>query len=100
MNKITDDILCKVEKPSRYVGGELNQVIKNPEDVNIRFAFCFPEYYLLDRLLFGSSLWIRFSSCLCVLDFWPEGLVLPKPTRCTINSALMEFTRFRMMAKT
>ena len=27
MNKITDDILCKVEKPSRYVGGELNQVI-------------------------------------------------------------------------
>ena len=28
MNKISDDILCKVEKPSRYVGGELNQVIK------------------------------------------------------------------------
>ena len=25
MNKITDDILCKVEKPSRYVGGELNR---------------------------------------------------------------------------
>ena len=31
MNKITDHILCKVEKPARYVGGELNEIIKNPE---------------------------------------------------------------------
>ena len=31
MNKFSDDILCKVEKPSRYVGGELNQVIKDYE---------------------------------------------------------------------
>ena len=36
MNKITDDILCKVEKPSRYVGGELNQVIKNHTKLRTR----------------------------------------------------------------
>ena len=45
MNKITDHILCKVEKPARYVGGELNEIIKNPEEVDIRFAFCFPDVY-------------------------------------------------------
>lgn len=42
---IRDDILQSVEKPSRYTGGELNSVIKDPEDVDIRFAFCFPDVY-------------------------------------------------------
>ena len=56
MNKITDDILCKVEKPSRYVGGELNQVIKNPKDVNIRFAFCFPDVYEVGMSHFGTRI--------------------------------------------
>ena len=37
--------LDKVEKPSRYVGGEYNSIIKNKEDVNIRVAFCFPDTY-------------------------------------------------------
>ena len=45
MKKITDDILCKVEKPSRYIGGELNEIVKNIEDIDIRFAFCFPDVY-------------------------------------------------------
>lgn len=39
------DILKKVEKPGRYVGNEVNQVIKNPEEVNVRFAFAFPDIY-------------------------------------------------------
>ena len=56
MNKITDDILCKVEKPSRYVGGELNQVIKNPKDVNIRFAFCFPDVYEVGMSHLGTRI--------------------------------------------
>lgn len=34
MNKISDSILCKVEKPARYVGGELNQIIKDPKEVD------------------------------------------------------------------
>ena len=45
MKKITDDILCRVEKPSRYIGGELNEIVKNIEDIDIRFAFCFPDVY-------------------------------------------------------
>ena len=56
MNKISDDILFKVEKPSRYTGGELNQVIKNPAEVNIRFAFCFPDVYEVGMSHLGSRI--------------------------------------------
>lgn len=40
-----DKILMKVQKPTRYTGGEINQCIKNPDDVLIRFGFCFPDVY-------------------------------------------------------
>ena len=56
MNKISDDILCKVEKPARYVGGELNQVIKNPNEVDIRFAFCFPDVYEVGMSHLGTRI--------------------------------------------
>ena len=78
MNKITDDILCKVEKPSRYVGGELNQVIKNPEDVNIRFAFCFPDVYevgmshLGTRILYHTINERKDTYCERVFTPWPD----------------------------
>lgn len=37
--------LLEVEKPARYIGSELNEVIKNKKDVDIRFAFAFPDIY-------------------------------------------------------
>ncbi len=40
-----DKILRKVQKPSRYTGGEWGSVRKNPSDVELRFAFCFPDTY-------------------------------------------------------
>ena len=45
INKDVEKLLLKVQKPGRYVGGELNSVVKNKEDVDIRFAFCFPDTY-------------------------------------------------------
>ena len=78
MNKITDDILCKVEKPSRYVGGELNQVIKNPKDVIIRFAFCFPDVYevgmshLGTRILYHTINERKNTYCERVFAPWPD----------------------------
>ena len=42
---ISDEILQSVEKPSRYTGNEWNSVEKNPDEVKIRFAFCFPDLY-------------------------------------------------------
>lgn len=45
MNRISDDILCKVEKPARYIGGEYNSYKKDKNSVDIRYAFCFPDVY-------------------------------------------------------
>ena len=42
---LSDDILMKVEKPARYIGHEYNAVIKDKENVKIRFAMCFPDVY-------------------------------------------------------
>ena len=40
-----DKILARVEKPTRYTGGELNEILKNPDEVDVRFGFCFPDTY-------------------------------------------------------
>lgn len=40
-----DELFKMVQKPARYTGGELNSVVKNKENVGVRFAFCFPDLY-------------------------------------------------------
>ncbi len=40
-----EKILERVTKPVRYVGGEFGSIIKNPDEVDIRYAFCFPDVY-------------------------------------------------------
>ena len=78
MKKITDHILYKVEKPSRYVGGELNQVVKDPKDVDIRFAFCFPDVYevgmshLGTRILYHTINARKDTYCERVFAPWPD----------------------------
>ena len=44
-NQNISSVLKSVSKPGRYIGGEFNSIIKNPEAVNVRFAFCFPDTY-------------------------------------------------------
>ena len=40
---LNDEILLKIEKPARYIGNEVNSVMKDHEKVSIRFAMCFPD---------------------------------------------------------
>ena len=42
---LSDDILMTVEKPARYIGNEVNSVIKDKANIEIRFAMCFPDVY-------------------------------------------------------
>lgn len=42
---LSDEILLKIEKPARYIGNEVNSVIKDKDKVDIRFAMCFPDVY-------------------------------------------------------
>ncbi len=42
---LPDEVLLSVEKPARYIGGEFHSVIKDKEQIRIRFAMCFPDVY-------------------------------------------------------
>ena len=42
---LSDEILLTVEKPARYIGNEVNSVMKDKKDVEVRFAMCFPDVY-------------------------------------------------------
>lgn len=42
---LTDEILLQIDKPARYIGGEVNSVMKDPSTVDVRFAMCFPDVY-------------------------------------------------------
>lgn len=42
---LSDDILMTVEKPARYIGNEINSVMKNKDDIKVRFVMCFPDVY-------------------------------------------------------
>ena len=44
---LSDDILLKVDKPARYIGGELNSREKDIKDIDIRFVMCFQMYMKL-----------------------------------------------------
>lgn len=43
--ELLEKILLKVEKPARYLGQEQNSVVKNQDDIEVRFGFAFPDIY-------------------------------------------------------
>ena len=51
-----DEILLKVQKPGRYVGGEQGSIIKNEDDIDVRFAFCFPDSYEIGMSHLGMKI--------------------------------------------
>ena len=59
MNPKLERILPRVQKPARYTGGEYNAVVKRPDEVDLRFALCFPDTYEIGmsnlgvRILYG-----------------------------------------------
>lgn len=42
---LSDEILLNIEKPARYIGNEVNMIVKDPAKVDVRFAMCFPDVY-------------------------------------------------------
>ena len=42
---LDDEVLLSVSEPARYIGGELNSVVKDKSKVQVRFAMCFPDVY-------------------------------------------------------
>ena len=75
---LSDDILLKIDKPARYIGNEVNSVMKDKEKIDIRFAMCFPDVYeigmshlgiqiLYDMLNTNDKIW-----CERVYSPWPD----------------------------
>lgn len=54
-NKL-DQLLKRVEKPGRYIGGEFNSIVKNGEDVEANFAFAFPDLYEIGMSYLGLQI--------------------------------------------
>lgn len=75
VSKEVEKYLLRVQKPGRYVGGELNEVIKNKKDVDVRFAFCFPDTYEVGMSHLGMK--ILYSQFNSVDYIWCERVFAP-----------------------
>ncbi len=75
VKKEVEKLLKKVQKPARYTGGELNSVIKNKEDVKLRYAFCFPDNYEIGMSHLGMK--ILYSVVNERNDAWCERVFAP-----------------------
>ncbi|NLJ41721.1 MAG: TIGR03960 family B12-binding radical SAM protein [Clostridiales bacterium] len=54
--QLLDRLMGQAEKPVRYMGNELNMVIKNIDSVDIRFAFAFPDIYEIGMSHLGMKI--------------------------------------------
>lgn len=74
MNKL-EDILLKVQKPGRYVGGEQGSIVKNLDNIDVHFAFCFPDSYEIGMSHLGMKILYH---TLNSLDYvWCERVFAP-----------------------
>ena len=56
IDKELDNMLKKVEKPARYIGGEVNSIKKDPEKVSVRMGFAFPDTYEIGMSYMGLQI--------------------------------------------
>ena len=70
-----ESILPLVQKPARYTGGELNSVVKNKENIDLRFAFCFPDTYEIGMSHLGMK--ILYSLINSRDNYWCERVFAP-----------------------
>jgi len=72
---LSDDILMTISKPERYIGHEVNSVVKNKEDVKVRFAMCFPDVYEIGMSHLGIQ--IIYDMLNSFEDVWCERVYSP-----------------------
>ena len=73
--QLSEEILMQVEKPARYIGNEVNAVMKNPEEVEVRFAMCFPDVYEIGMSHLGIQ--ILYDMLNSFEDVWCERVYSP-----------------------
>ena len=73
---LSDEILMQIEKPARYIGNELNSVVKD-DTSQIRFAMCFPDVYEIGMSHLGIQ--ILYDMFNRREDTWCERVYSPWP---------------------
>lgn len=72
---LNDEILLKVDKAARYIGGEVNSVMKDLSKIDIRVAMCFPDVYEIGMSNLGMM--ILYNMFNQREDVWCERLFSP-----------------------
>lgn len=72
-----EEILRYVQKPGRYVGGELNSIVKDKSKIDVRFAFCFPDNYEIGMSHLGMKILYGLKNRRD--DIWCERVFAPWP---------------------
>ena len=76
MNKL-DEFLPNIQKPARYIGGEVGSVLKDKSKVDVRFAFCFPDTYEIGMSHLGMKILYGLKNR--VPNYWCERAFMPLP---------------------
>ncbi|MDD7327821.1 MAG: B12-binding domain-containing radical SAM protein, partial [Lachnospiraceae bacterium] len=74
---LTDDVLMSIEEPGRYIGNEINSTMKDKSQVDLRFAFCFPDVYEIGMSHLGIQ--ILYEMFNRRSDVWCERVYSPWP---------------------
>ncbi len=70
-----EQALVHVQKPGRYTGGEPGSIYKDPDKMDIRFAFCFPDTYEVGMSFLGEK--ILYELLNSHENWWCERAFMP-----------------------
>ena len=73
--ELFERILNNVQKPARYVGGEIGSIYKDKENIKLRFAFCFPDSYEVGMSC--QAIQILYHSLNSSEEIWCERAFMP-----------------------
>ena len=88
MTELLQRILPTVQKPARYTGGEFNEIQKDPKDVRVNIAYCFPDTYEIGmsnvgmRILYGVM--NQMDGVWCPRIFAPWGDMEEAMRKCNL----------------
>lgn len=76
LKKKIEKLLLKVQRPSRYIGGEVGSVVKDKDKVDVRFAFCFPDTYEVGMSHLGMKILYGLKNAR--ENWWCERVFMPE----------------------
>lgn len=76
LKKKIEKLLLKVQRPSRYIGGEVGSVVKDKDNVDVRFAFCFPDTYEVGMSHLGMKILYGLKNAR--ENWWCERVFMPE----------------------